>query len=422
MLPQIFTGQRIDDPARLEALEESQLLDSIEEESFDRFTRLAKAILGAEASLVTLVTQSRQFFKSHCGLGEPLRTERQNDISYSFCRHVVEGGQPFVVEDAREDERVKTNPAVTEVGVVAYLGMPLATRDGHIFGSLCVVEGHPRKWSESDLSCLSDLADAVMREIEIYEQSTALKRAVEQAQIRAAEREKDLRNISHDLRTPAGAVSSCLEMLSASLENVSEEDAELLELGKESADRMLEMINEILEADQKRTRGGSNLDFKPVSASSLLRRVVNLVRPFATDAGVKLDVRPILDLIFLKADAGLVERCLLNLLTNAVKYSPAGGRITIHIAHGDKGREPVCRITITDQGPGVPDDEKERIFEQFGTGSIPARHGMPSFGIGLSFCKSVVEAHGGWIGVLDAAGGGSTFYCFLPESHPETAA
>ncbi len=411
-----LTGQSVSDPGRLEALEEALLLDSVEEASYDRFTRLAKSILGCEISLVTLVAKDRQFFKSQAGLGEPLRTERQNDISFSFCRHVVEGGSPFIVEDARDDGRVSSNPAVTELGVVAYLGVPIFTQDGHILGSMCAVETHPRKWTEENIGALSDLADAVMREMELAEHARGMREAIRLLERRAEQREKDLRTITHDLRTPAAAMSSCMELLALSMEAPTAEDLELVEMGKESSERMLEMINEILEADRRRTSGGPGLNLHSVSASTLLRRVANIVRPFAVEAGVQLDVRPVHDLIFVEVDSGLIERCLLNLLTNAVKYSPAGGRITIHIAHGEKGGAPMCRITVTDQGPGVPDNEKERIFDQFAIGSLPGERGMPSFGIGLSFCKSVVEAHGGWIGVVDAAGGGSTFFCFLPEA------
>ncbi|HVJ46796.1 MAG TPA: GAF domain-containing protein, partial [Luteolibacter sp.] len=162
-----MTGQPVDHPGRLEALADTRLLDSLPEESFDRFTRLARSLLGAEISLVTLVDQHRQYFKSESGLGEPLRSLRQNDISYSFCRFVVEGGAPFVVEDARQDPRVHENPAVTELGVVSYLGMPISTLDGYILGSLCAAGTSPRQWSEADMRNLADLAAAVTREIEL---------------------------------------------------------------------------------------------------------------------------------------------------------------------------------------------------------------------------------------------------------------
>jgi PAS domain-containing protein len=133
------TDAMLGDPARLEALRRTALLDTPPEEAFDRLTRLAARILAAPVSLVTLVDRNRQFFKSGHGLGEPWASRRQTPLSHSFCRYAVAHGEPFVVEDAREDPRVHDNLAVPELGVVAYAGVPLFTNDGHALGSLCVI-------------------------------------------------------------------------------------------------------------------------------------------------------------------------------------------------------------------------------------------------------------------------------------------
>jgi signal transduction histidine kinase len=409
-----LSGQSVDHPGRLEALEETRLLDSLPEESFDRFTRLATALLGVKVSLVSLVARDRQFFKSQDGLSEPYRSLRETSISQSFCRHVVEGGQPFVVEDAHVDSRVKGNPAVEDLGVVAYLGMPLATRDGHILGSLCVIEGHPRKWSARDQHNLSDLAGAVMREIELVDRSLALKDSLDAAFSYETQREKELGMLVHDLRTPAGAVLTCLEMLENSEAGRNPEQSELFQLSRECVKQLLEMIQGILVAGPHSSCDARALDAQTVSCSLLLRRAARMIRPFADDAGVILDMGMPDDLVFLRVNEPMVQRVLLNFLTNAVKYSPCGGTVAVRIQAAGSTESPMCRITIRDQGPGVPDEEKARIFGQFEKGSAPSPRGMTSFGIGLAICKSVVEAHGGEIGVNDVAGGGSEFFCELP--------
>ena len=155
------------DPARLEALWRTALLDSPPEEPFDRLTRLAARILAAPVSLVTLVDRDRQFFKSGHGLAEPWASRRETPLSHSFCRYAVAEGEPFVVEDAREDPRVRDNLAVPELGVVAYAGVPLVTNDGHALGTLCVIDSKPRRWSDEELPLLGDLAGAAMTEIEL---------------------------------------------------------------------------------------------------------------------------------------------------------------------------------------------------------------------------------------------------------------
>ncbi len=158
-------GQALDEEARLRALFRSGLLDTGADEGFDRLTRLASRLLHAPVSLVSLVDDRHQFFKSAHGLPDV----RQTPLSYSFCQHVVTSGQPFVVTDARTDKRVTDNLAVPEFGVGAYAGVPLRTADGQILGSFCVIDTVARTWSGEELEILVELAGSVMTEIELGE-------------------------------------------------------------------------------------------------------------------------------------------------------------------------------------------------------------------------------------------------------------
>jgi len=155
------------DPARLDALRHLSLLDSQPEPAFDRYTRLASAILGAPTVLVSLVDADRQFFKSCVGLAEPWASSRETPLSHSFCQHVVATGSSLVVADAREHPLLADNLAIPDLGVIAYLGIPLTTSDGHVLGSFCAIGGEPRTWSEHDVAVMTDLAAAVTTEIEL---------------------------------------------------------------------------------------------------------------------------------------------------------------------------------------------------------------------------------------------------------------
>ncbi|MBN9415377.1 hypothetical protein ABS71_11695 [bacterium SCN 62-11] len=152
--------------ARLQALKRTELLDSLPEPSFERFTRMAARLTSSPTALVSLVDDNRQFFKSALGLGEPWASERQTPLTHSFCQYVAASGRPLVVEDAREHELVKDNLAVSELGVLSYLGIPLWA-EGKCIGSLCVLESQPRRWSEEDQQALRDLAATVNAEIEL---------------------------------------------------------------------------------------------------------------------------------------------------------------------------------------------------------------------------------------------------------------
>jgi two-component system cell cycle sensor histidine kinase/response regulator CckA len=154
-------------PDRLAALRQTALLDTPPEEGFDRLTRMASRLLGTPISLISLVTDERQFFKSTTGLPEPWATRRNAPLSFSFCSTVAGTGEPLVVEDARRHPLLRHSQALRELGWVSYAGVPLKDREGHVLGSFCVVDRTPRLWSERDIALLQDLAASASTEVEL---------------------------------------------------------------------------------------------------------------------------------------------------------------------------------------------------------------------------------------------------------------
>ena len=152
-------------PGRLAALRRTALLDSPPEAAFDRLTALAAAVLRAPIALVSLVDEHRQFFKSAVGLGQPLASLRETPIPYSICALVAQTGEPLILEDARLHRLVKERGIVSELGIVAYAGAPITTRDGHVLGALCVMDHVPRVWSPLDVQVLGTLAASASTEV-----------------------------------------------------------------------------------------------------------------------------------------------------------------------------------------------------------------------------------------------------------------
>ena len=150
-------AKTIADPQRIAALQETGLLDSAPEESFDRLTRMAARLLGVSTALVSLVDKDRQFFKSQVGVADPWAGARQTRLSHSFCQWVVSGKEEVVVEDAHQVPALRANLAVKDMGVIAYAGVPLAGSGGHLIGSFCAIESKRRAWSAEDLETLRDL-------------------------------------------------------------------------------------------------------------------------------------------------------------------------------------------------------------------------------------------------------------------------
>ncbi len=189
------TERVVADPARLASLWDSGLLDRPPTEAFDRLTRLATATLHVPVALVSLVDADRQVFASLVGLPEPWASARQTPLSHSFCQHTVAARTPLLIEDAREDPLVRDNLATTDLGVVAYAGIPLITSDGHALGSFCVLDGRPRAWTETEAAILTDLAAAVMTEIELGFAAREAREARAQAEEARAQAEARARQL-----------------------------------------------------------------------------------------------------------------------------------------------------------------------------------------------------------------------------------
>ena len=190
---------------RRAALRETELLDSPIDAEFDRITGLVSRLLHAPVALVSLVDTDRQFFKSSVGLSEPLASARQTPLSHSFCQHVVSSAAPLIVGDARKHPVVRDNPAVTELGVTAYLGVPLTTPAGHVLGSLCAIDTKPRRWSATDIAVMKDMAAIVMREVALHREIAQRKSAEAQQQVLIAE-------LHHRVKNTLAVVQSLVEL------------------------------------------------------------------------------------------------------------------------------------------------------------------------------------------------------------------
>ncbi|WP_320064471.1 SpoIIE family protein phosphatase [Micromonospora sp. RTGN7] len=135
-------------------------LDAVADPALDRFAAMVGTVLSAPMALVSLVDAERQYFPGASGLGPAVQRQRQTPLSHSFCRHVVADARSFAIADARRDPRLRTNPAIEDLAVVAYAGVPLTDADGVVLGSLCVIDHQPRQWARRELDLLADLAAA----------------------------------------------------------------------------------------------------------------------------------------------------------------------------------------------------------------------------------------------------------------------
>jgi PAS domain S-box-containing protein len=156
------------DPGRLAAVRQTNLLDTPAEDAFDRVARMAARLLDVPIALVPLIEDDRQFFKACVGLPEPWASARQTPLSHSLCQHVVIARQPLAIGDTGRDALARDNPLVRELGLAAYLGVPLIDdTSGYVLGSMCVADHRPRDWTSDQVAILNDLAGLVMTQIQL---------------------------------------------------------------------------------------------------------------------------------------------------------------------------------------------------------------------------------------------------------------
>jgi two-component system cell cycle sensor histidine kinase/response regulator CckA len=166
-------------PARLAALQRTALLDSPPDEAFNRLTRLAVRALGAPISVMSLVDRDRQFFLAAEGLPEPLASQRETPLTHSFCQHVVARRESLIVSDARLAPLLRDNPAVADLGIVAYAGVPLRSPDGEVLGSLAILAMEPRDWSSEDIRTLEELSALATGELALRDAAREARDAAE---------------------------------------------------------------------------------------------------------------------------------------------------------------------------------------------------------------------------------------------------
>ena len=188
------------DPARVAAVERSGLLDSLPDEAYDRLTQITCRLLRAPVSTMSVVTAERQRVKSQSRLAGHPEVARELPVAHSFCQYVVAAGEPIVARNVREHPVLRSNPAIAELGVTAYAGVPLLDPDGHRLGALCVMSPVPRDWTDDDLAQLTELAELLTTEMRLRDalrvadgQARALERSEWQARRAAAALERNAR-------------------------------------------------------------------------------------------------------------------------------------------------------------------------------------------------------------------------------------
>jgi two-component system, OmpR family, sensor histidine kinase NblS len=220
-------------------------------------------------------------------------------------------------------------------------------------------------------------------------------------------------NVSHELRTPITSIKSYVDTLCNHGEKLDPEiHREFLETIDNEADRLMYLVNDVLQLSQLE-EGDRDLDVCPMEIRRACETAIRSLKMMAKDRSIDLNFVTDENVPLVNINQESIERVVINLLTNAIKYTPNGGSVTVRVDHLKDTKE--VAVNIEDTGIGIPEDCLEHVFDRFFRVEKKV-HTIKGTGLGLTIVKKIIEKHGGRVDVKSSLGEGSTFSFILPEA------
>jgi PAS domain S-box-containing protein len=292
-------------------------------------------------------------------------------------------------------------PHWRSLGVKSLLILPIFA-GGETLGAITFIRVTPGGFDAERRSVaekFTHAAAAVLENARLYDSARQANRA----------RDEVLGVVSHDLRNPISAIAMCARVLETSPPADEAKRRELLATIRESTDSVNHMIEDLLDVANIE-RGRLSLELHDEEPAQLVLRAMHMFDVEAKEHNVDLDVRVATNLPLIRADGSRIVQVLGNLVRNALKFTPGGGRISI----AAEGKDGAATFSVSDTGRGISEENQRRIFDRYWQSSDGAR--ARGSGLGLSIAQGIVEAHGGRIWVESALGNGSTFAFIIPRA------
>ncbi|GEJ57981.1 sensor histidine kinase [Anaeromyxobacter diazotrophicus] len=395
-----------------------QLALSIDwQETLTRIAKLAVPFLGDWSLVVVLDGEGRPRSLA-AEASDPARAAEARELLDRYpidlaARHgvgrILRTGEPELLPEAAGDAFVEDDPGegtplrrdiLRRLGMRSYLGAPLVSA-GRVLGAIAfgVADG-PRRYGPDDLAVAQALAQRCAAAIENA-------RLYREAQEATRAREEVLAIVSHDLKTPLGALHMGAQMVTrlAPPGAPGDELRKAATTVRRTAERMGRLIHDLVDVASLEA-GRPSLAPAEQEAAAVAREAAEALQALAADRGVALTVEAP-EAVPLRCDRDRLLQVLTNLLANALQVTPAGGRVRLSARRGGEG----VLFTVADDGPGIPAEDLPHLFERWYRGR---RARYPGSGLGLAIARAIVEAHGGRIWVESVEGQGSAFSFALP--------
>ena len=378
---------------------------------YDRIAALASRALRVPIAFVTFVEAEKQVFKGRCFSDTPLDGVTETPLSHSICQYVSGSQKVLILPDTKSDPTFFSHLAVTDLNVAAYAGVPIFDADGVAVGAMCAIDHVPRKWTNDDIELLLALAAQVSTDIGLVANAAKLERQVSALQQLEETRSTFNRADRHDLRTPIQAMMLGVQAITQ-LGDLNDDQREYISLVERNAEELLAMVDKMLDVGRIDAHGNNALSRNVVDPAELIARAVDQVAPLAKEKHIRLSKESDSNLL-VAVDLDKMARVLVNLLSNAIKFTPNHGTVSVRAkVVADEDAQNV-HFAVSDTGIGIAPHHLSAIFAEGFMVDKEAKT-RRSTGLGLTFCKKVVEAHGGEIRLKSTLGVGSEFSFQLP--------
>jgi PAS domain S-box-containing protein len=320
-------------------------------------------------------------------------------------------GQQFRAYPHDLAARFPDDPFLEPLSLESYAGMPLFSAAGAPIGLVAVMHTAPMANVEEARLLLKVVAKRLEAELERKQaEEVAVQRTVELEQAKELDRLKNgfVNAVSHELRTPLTSILGYAEFMEDGIGGeLSETQSEFVRQIQDSAGRLSRLVDDLL--DFARIDAGTfQLKRETLDLAPKIREIVASFHPQAAAAQQTLSLELPEEPLTIHVDANRIGQVLANLLSNALKFTPPEGRITVRAMPTDDG----ARVEVEDSGEGIRPEDRPRLFQRFSQLESGMRKG--GTGLGLSISKALVEAHGGQIGVSSAEPHGARFWFTLP--------
>jgi signal transduction histidine kinase len=376
------------------------VLDSVAENTF--------SLTQADEITIYLYDEHEDALFFGTGLSEQGKQERppipipENELSTTVARQ----GDPIVIHDTTDHPSV-----LSEWQIGAMASMPLQ-KAGHVLGAFDIIFQDAHFFSQDELRALNLLADQAAIAVQNAQLFLEVQRANEA-------KSEFVSIVSHELKAPMTSIQGYARLMTlGAAGQVSQQQLEFAGIILKNVERMGSLVSDLL--DLARIESGRiNISPRPIKLAKIVQDAVRSLRTESEDRGHTLEVAIPEDLPNVRADPGRLTQVWINLLSNALKYTPRGGLIRAWAReHSSRDTETadghLVLCAVEDNGIGIEVVDQERIFEQFYRVQRTEIDKEPGTGLGLSITRSIVELHGGHIWLESAPGQGSTFFFTLP--------